>query len=140
MIKKTIKFTDYNGMEREEDFYFNLSKAELAEMQLSTTGGLEQMIQEIIQTKDIPKIMELFKKMIKASYGKKSPDGRRFMKSQEILDDFMQTEAYSNLFMELSTNDEVAAEFVKGIIPDDLRKEYEASLAKNPELKMLTNK
>lgn len=140
MIKKTIKFVDYDGNEREEDFYFNLSKAELAEMQLGTTGGLEKMIQEIVQTKDIPKIMEIFKKMIKDSYGKKSPDGRRFMKSQEILDDFLQTEAYSNLFMELSTNDEIAAEFVKGIIPDDLRKEYKASLAKNPELKILANK
>lgn len=140
MIKKTIKFVDYDDNEREEDFYFNLSKAELAEMQLSTTGGLEKMIEEIIKTKDVPKIMEIFKKIISASYGKKSPDGRRFMKSQEILDEFMQTEAYSNLFMELSSNADVAADFIKGIIPNDLRKEYEAAQDNNPAIKQLMNK
>lgn len=140
MIKKTIKFVDYDDNEREEDFYFNLSKAELAEMQLSTTGGLEKMIEEIIKTKDVPKIMEIFKKIISASYGKKSPDGRRFMKSQDILDEFMQTEAYSNLFMELSSDADAAAEFIKGIIPNDLRKEYEAAKDQNPALKQLMNK
>lgn len=117
MLKKTITFTDYNGVERTEDHYFNLTKAELMEMELSTKGGLAEMINQIVAAQDAPAIIEVFKKLVLKAYGKKSPDGRRFMKSPEITADFAETEAYSQLFMELATNSEAAAAFVNGITP-----------------------
>lgn len=123
MLKKTIHYVDYNGSEREEDHYFNLSKAEIMEMELSTAGGLSGMIQDIIKTQDGPAIMKIFKDIILKSYGKKSPDGKRFEKSEEISKAFEETEAYSVLFMELVTDADAAAAFVNGIIPSDVAKE-----------------
>ena len=124
MLTKTIKYTDYNGVEREEKFLFNLSKAELMEMEMGTAGGLAETIQTIIQTQDAPKIIEMFKKLILKAYGEKSADGKRFIKTDEngkpLSIGFSQTEAYSELCMELATDDVKAAEFVKGIIPADL--------------------
>lgn len=122
MFKKTVKYTDYNGQERQEDFYFNLTKAEVLEMELSTTGGLSAMIQGIIDAKDMPQLIKIFKELVLKSYGKKSPDGRRFIKSQELTDEFAQTEAYSEIFMELATNDVAAAAFVEGITPKGIDK------------------
>ena len=118
MVKKTITYTDYNDAERTEDFYFNLSKAELAEMQLTTEGGFSTYIQRIIDAKDVPALTRAFKDVLVKSYGKKSDDGRRFIKSEEITDEFVQTEAYSEIFMELVSDDKLAAEFVNGIIPN----------------------
>lgn len=123
MYKKTIKFTDYNGAEREEDFYFNLSKAELMEMELSVNGGLTEMVHKIVKAQDSASIVKVFKELILKSYGEKSLDGRRFVKSQEISDSFEQTEAYSMLFMELSTDEKAALEFINGIVPSDLSEE-----------------
>lgn len=120
MLKKRIKYTDYDGNEREEDFYFNLSKAEVVELELTTEGGLEQMIQKITDTRDMPKLIELFKRLILMSYGEKSENGKRFIKSKELSDAFAQTEAYSELFMELATDDKAASEFVNGIVPQGL--------------------
>lgn len=120
MLKKTINFTDFNGNERTEDFYFNFTKAELTEMELTTDGGLSNMVQQIISAQDGPSIIKIFKKLVLDSYGVKSPDGKRFIKNQEIRDAFEQTEAYSVLFMELATDDKAAAEFVNGIIPQEL--------------------
>lgn len=120
MIKKTIKYVDYNGNEREEDFYFNLSKAELVEMRFSKQGGLEEYIKKIIDANDQNELIQLFKDLVLKAYGKKSDDGRRFIKSEEIREDFVQTEAYSNLFMDLATNADAASEFVNGIVPKDL--------------------
>lgn len=94
MLKKHVKYVDYNGVEREEDFYFNLTKAELTEMELSTVGGLEQMIRNIIAAKDAPAIMKMFKELVLRAYGEKSLDGRRFIKNDEIREAFSQTEAY----------------------------------------------
>ena len=119
MLKKTMTFTDYNGNERTEDFYFNLSKAELSEMELSTTGGLGQMIQDIVAAQDTPRIISIFKDLILKSYGIKSADGRRFIKSKELSMEFAQTEAYSDLFMLLATNEAAATEFVDGIVPQE---------------------
>jgi len=117
MLKKTIKYVDFEGNEREEVFHFNFTKAELTEMALSVDGGLEKQIHKIIAEQDMPKIIELFKRMILDSYGEKSPDGKRFVKSKELRDSFEQTEAYSTLFMEL-VNDAVAASaFVNAITP-----------------------
>ena len=122
MIKKTINYVDYDGNERTEDFYFNLSKAELVEMNLSTEGGLESMIKKIVAERNFPRIVELFKKIILKAYGEKSPDGKRFVKSEELSNAFSQTEAYSNLFMELATDSDAAAAFVNGILPADVSK------------------
>ena len=121
MLKKTITFKDYNDVERTEDHYFNLKKSELLELQLSVEGGLTQYIQKLISQQDMPKLMELFKKIVKAAYGVKSDDGRRFMKSEEIFKEFEETEAYSELFMEISTDDKKAAEFFNAIIPPELQ-------------------
>ena len=117
MLKKTFTYTDYNGVERTEDHYFNLSKAELMEMELSTTGGLAEMINQIVAAQDAPKIVKIFKELVLKAYGQKSADGRRFIKSQELSDEFAQTEAYSQLFMELATDADAASKFVNGIVP-----------------------
>lgn len=132
MLKKTITYMDYNDVERNEDFYFHLNKAEIMEMQLSTDGTLTTYIEEIVKTKDVPKIVEIFKKLILKSYGKKSPDGKRFIKSQEITDEFEQSEAYSELFMELATDAEAGANFVKGIVPKEMQANIEANEAGTP--------
>ena len=117
MLKKRITYTDYNGEERTEDFYFNLSKAEIIEMEMGVTGGLTELIKKVMATKDVPSVMKIFKDLILKAYGEKSADGRRFIKSDELSEAFSQTEAYSELYMELATNDEAAAEFVKGVLP-----------------------
>jgi len=117
MLKKTITYTDFDGNERKEDFYFNLSKAEVMEMEMGILGGMTEMIKRIVDAKDNKQIIEVFKAMVLKAHGIKSPDGRRFEKSQEIRDAFEQTEAYSVLFMELATNAESATAFVNGIIP-----------------------
>lgn len=117
MLKKTFTYTDYNGVERTEDHYFNLSKAELMEMELSTTGGLAEMINKIVAAQDAPAIVKVFKDLVLKAYGQKSADGRRFIKSKELADEFSQTEAYSQLFMELATDADAASKFVNGIVP-----------------------
>ncbi len=115
MLKKTITYTDYNGVERTEDFYFNLSKAEAMEMELSTSGGLTEMVRRIVAAQDTPTIIKVFKEILLKSYGEKSPDGKRFIKSEALSEEFAQTEAYSQLFMELASDDKAAAAFVNGI-------------------------
>ena len=117
MLKKTITYTDYNEITHTETYYFNLSKAECMEMEMSTSGGLTEMINKIIETQDVPAIIKIFKDLILKAYGVKSPDGKRFIKSEELSTAFAQTEAYSVLFMELATNAEEAAAFVNGIMP-----------------------
>lgn len=117
MLKKTITYTDYDGNERTETFYFNLSKAEVAEMEVSVGGGLSKQIENIISEQDAKRIVELFKDVILKAYGQKSPDGKRFIKSQELRDQFSQTEAYVVLFMELATDADAGAAFFKSIIP-----------------------
>lgn len=134
MLKKLIKYVDYDGRERSENFYFYLNKAELMEMELGVDGGMQQMIQLIIDKQDIPKIMDAFKRIILKAYGEKSPDGRRFIKSKELSEAFSQTEAYSNLYMELVTDAQAAAAFINSIVPEEVaqaaverRKQEEAS-------------
>ena len=122
MLKKTVSYVDYNGVERTEDFYFNLSKAEVAEMELSVEGGFSKMLEEIVASKDNVKIVSLFKQMVLKAYGEKSADGRRFVKSEELAQAFAQTEAYSEIFMELALDSNAAAAFVNGIMPANLDK------------------
>lgn len=131
MLKKIITYTDYNGVERTEPFYFNLSKAELMEMELGVTGGMTEMLNKIINAKDGPSLMKTFKEMIMKSYGIKSDDGKRLIKSEELSIAFTQTDAYSVLFMELITDDKAAADFVNGIIPNEIQAEVAAQTAQN---------
>lgn len=124
MLKKTISYIDYNGTERTENYYFNLSKAELMEMELTTQGGLADTIQNIMDAQDTAAIVKIFKELILKAYGEKSADGKRFIKTNEngnkLCDIFAETEAYSQLFMELATDAKMASEFINGIIPKDL--------------------
>ena len=131
MLKKIITYTDYNGVERTEPFYFNLSKAELMEMELGVTGGMTEMLDKIIAAKDAPSLMKTFKEMIMKSYGIKSDDGKRLIKSEELSIACTQTEAYSVLFMELITDDKAAADFVNGIIPNEIQAEVATQTANN---------
>lgn len=129
MLRKTITYTDYNGTERTENFYFNLTKAELMEMELGTTGGFTEMVQNIVNAKDAPALIKIFKDLVLKAYGVKSADGKRFIKSDEIAAEFAQTEAYSILFMELATDDKAASEFVNGIVPADVSKQAASAIA-----------
>lgn len=117
MLKKTITYTDFNGVERTEDFFFNLTKAELTEMELSTDGGLGTKIQSIIDAKDNKEIMRLFKTIILKAYGEKSDDGRRLLKSTAISEAFATSEPYSVIFMEITSDANVAASFINAVIP-----------------------
>ena len=131
MIKKTITYVDYNGNERTEDKYFNLTKAEITKMELSIKGGLAEMIKRIVDAQDTPAIIEVFEDLIKRSYGVKTPDGKGFIKRAEDLEEFMATEAYSQLFMELATDADAAAAFVNGVVPADMAKQVASENAKN---------
>ena len=121
MVVKKIKYTDFNGVEREEEFMFNLTEAEITEMELTTDGGLSDSIKKIISAQDTPEIIKIFKMLLLKSYGEKSADGRRFIKSEELTEAFTQTNAYSQFFMELATDDKAAIAFINGIIPDSMR-------------------
>lgn len=120
MYAKEITYNDYNGVERKETFLFDLSEAEILEMELSTVGGFEQYVNKIINAQDTPQLVKLFKELILKAYGVKSDDGRRFIKNEAVATEFSQTPAYSKLFMELATDAQAAAEFVNKIVPESM--------------------
>lgn len=124
MYKKKIKFTDFNGNEREQTFLFNLSKAELTEMNLSKEGGLQQYVERISNANDTPALANLFKELVLKAYGEKTDDGMAFIKVDPVkgrlADWFEQTAAYSELYMELATNTQAASEFINGLVPQDI--------------------
>ena len=120
MIKKTITYTDYNGVKRTEDFFFNLSKAELIDMEFGVSGGFSELIKKIVDSNDTPSIMKCFKEIVLKAYGKKTDDGRRFIKSEELSKEFEQTEAYSEMIVDFIQHPDVAADFVTKIMPADL--------------------
>lgn len=129
MLAKTVTYTDYNGVERKETFYFNLTEAELTEMQMSEYGGLTNMLQKIIDSQDSKAIMREFKKLILDAYGVKSDDGKRFIKNDQVKEEFSQTEAFSEIYMELLTDSDAAAAFVNGIVPAKFAKALERKTA-----------
>lgn len=131
MLKQTITYKDCNDNTRTEDFWFNLSKAEIAELQFGVEGGLGEYMRRIVSAQDIPAIIKLIKELIGKAYGMPSADGRRFVKSKELTEEFFQTEAYSQLFIEISTNAEAAAKFVSGIIPAEIAKQIDIEEAKS---------
>lgn len=120
MYVKKISYTDYDGHKREEEFYFNLTKAECLTLEMGTSGGITKMINQLIAAQDIPELLKVYTDIVTKSYGEKSPDGKRFIKSKELTEAFMQTEAFSDFFVEISTNAKAASTFVNGIIPKDL--------------------
>ena len=134
MLKKTITYSDFNGVERTEDFFFNLSKSELAEMEFGVIGGFTAFIQKMIATQNTKELMAQFKSLILASYGEKSADGKRFEKSAEISKAFSETGAYDILFFEM-IDPEKAAAFINGILPEKLTSSPEYKEAKERLLK-----
>ncbi len=130
MLKKTITYTDYDGNTRTEDFFFNLTKAEVIEMEMGTNGGMTKLIQKIVAEQDASRIASIFKEIILKAYGEKSLDGKYFNKSQELSERFSRTEAYSDLFMEL-LDPEKAAAFINGIVPQDALAQAQAEAAKS---------
>lgn len=135
MIKLTRTYTDFNDVERTEDFFFHMTKAEVMKMEMSTGGGMAEMIQRIVAAQDIPAIMKIFEDLVLQAYGQKSPDGKRFIKTPELTEEFKQTNAYSDIFMELATDADKAAEFVNGIMPADLQKDIAKETAKAAKTK-----
>lgn len=130
MIKKTVKYTDYNGIERTENCYFNITKSEAMEMQFESGGNLPDILQKMIDEKDQVKLGRMFKDLIVKTYGIKSDDGKRFIKSKEISEAFEQTPAYDEIYMDLLTHEDHAVAFVKGILPADVAKEIAKEEAK----------
>ena len=121
MLKKTIKYEDFNGLTREEDFYFNLSKAELMERELTTVGSYTEALRKMVKANEVTDLTKTLKDLILAAYGEKSPDGKRFIKSAELSKAFSETPAYDSLFMELLTDADAAVKFLTALIPPDLR-------------------
>lgn len=130
MFKMTVDVVDFNGVKRTEDHYFNLTKAEILEMEMSTHGGMAEMIKAIVAAQDGPAIVKIFKDLVLQAYGQKSPDGRRFIKNDELREEFKDTQAYSEIFMMLATDADKAAEFVNGIMPADIDRSAIPQLAK----------
>lgn len=122
MLKKTVTYIDFDGNERTEDFFFNLTEQEIAEMELSTEGGLGNFINKAVAAKSQVELIELFKKLILAAYGVKSADGRRFVKNDAVREDFMSTQAFSDIYMELVQDADKASAFFNGIVPKEKNK------------------
>lgn len=137
MLKKRITYTDYDGLQRTEDFYFNLTKSELTEMELTTVGSLRNALQKMVDSNDIVDLAKTFKEIMLKAYGEKSPDGKRFVKSPEISVAFSQTPAYDQFFMELFTDVDKMVAFMNGIVPQDLS-ESAAKQTAQPALVMAT--
>lgn len=138
MLKKTVTYEDYNGIERTETFRFNLSKAELMEMELGVDGGYAETIKKIIAAKEVPELIKLFKELVLKAYGKLDDKGVRFMKNPEITAEFVESPAYSEIFMELVMDDQKAAEFVTGIMPKDLSTQAQEAMKDKNFLESVT--
>ena len=136
MFKKTIKYVDYKGNEREEDFYFNITKSELVEMELAQKGGMSEYLEKITKAQTKDELVLWFKKIILKAYGEKSDDGRRFMKSEEISKAFSETEAFNQLYMELIVDEKKAAEFVNAVVPEFTEEEL-GQLSEKPQLEQI---
>lgn len=132
MLKKMIPYKDFNGVERKENFYFNLTDTELLEMELGVTGGMRELLQTIVEKQDIPKLMAAFKEIILKAYGEKSPDGRVFNKSPELSKAFEHTNAYNVLYMSLIKDANEAAKFINDVMPEDMRETPVATHVSEP--------
>lgn len=140
MYKKTVTYTDYNDNERTEDFYFSFTKAELLDKQMGVAGGYAAVIDNIAKTKDLPAMIKIFKELVMEGYGVKSDDGRRFVKSEELTREFMETPAFSEIYMGLVTDDKAAAEFINKAFPSTLIAEIEKVKKENPTVSNIPSK
>ena len=131
MRKETITYTDYNNVTRTEDFFFNLNEAELTALQYGVDGGLKEMLERIVKGNDNKQIMACFHELIAKSYGEKSPDGRRFVKSKELSEAFMQTEAYNELMLRFMTDANYSAEFINDVLADVTKRTKERNAKKD---------
>ena len=131
MYKITETYTDYDDNQRTEDFYFNYSEAELTDLQFSVSGGLAGMIDKIIKTNDMPKLVELVRELIQKAYGEKSNDGRRFIKSPELTKEFTETVAYSQIYMRLATDSKAAQEFINKVVPKSMKDKMQQANQQN---------
>ena len=131
MIKKTVKYTDFNDMERTDDLYFHMSEPELIKLSVSKEGGFERYIDKMIQANNIKEVVAVLEEVIQLTYGVKTDDGR-FEKSPELLNKFLSSEAYNVLFMDIAQNADTAAEFINGVIPKNLKKQVEDKLSQMP--------
>jgi hypothetical protein len=125
VLKRDITYENFDGEEVTETFYFNLTKTELLEMQIEYHGGMEELITRIIKEEAVKEIFELFKKIVLASYGIRSEDGKRFIKSNQIREEFQQTAAYDALIVELATNDQSASDFIIAVVPRAMAEEIQ---------------
>jgi hypothetical protein len=125
MLKRDITYEDYDGEKITETFYFNLTKSEIIELEVAYDGGLQAAMLRIVKTNDRKNLVAEFKRIILLSYGKKSEDGKRFIKNDELREEFSQTAAFDALFMELATNDDAAAAFLKGVVPKEFSQEMD---------------
>ena len=116
MFKKVINYVDFDGNKREEEHHFHLSKTEMREMELSESGGLSEKMKRVIASQDVPELYSIFKSIILASYGVKSPDGKRFEKSEKLTTEFTQTNAYDVLMDEITTDADAAAKFMNALV------------------------
>lgn len=133
MRKETITYTDYNNVTRTEDFFFNLNEAELTALQYGVDGGLKEMLERIVKSNDNKQIMACFHELIAKSYGEKSPDGRRFVKSEELSEAFMQTEAYNELMLRFMTDANYSAEFINDVLADVTKRTKERNAKKGED-------
>lgn len=131
MIKKTVTYTDYNGVERTESFYFHFSEAEILDMEMSTEGGFAERVQRIVDAKQQTELLKVIKQFVYDAYGVKSDDGKRFIKNDEVKTAFIESPAYSKIFMEMLGDDKIAAEFVNGVVPANMKDELAKIAAKN---------
>ena len=131
MRKETITYTDYNNVTRTEDFFFNLNEAELNALQYVVDGGLKEILERIVKSNDNKHIMACFHELIAKSYGEKSPDGRRFIKSEELSEAFMQTEAYNELMLRFMTDANYSAEFINDVLADVTKRTKERNAKKD---------
>lgn len=129
MIKKLITYTDFNGAQQTDELYFNLSKAELTELQVSVNDGLDKQLKEIVTNGNAAEIIKMLKTIIAKSYGIRSEDGKRFIKREELSRDFLDSAAYDELFIQLASDPNAAMEFIKGILPADIAREVEKAQA-----------
>lgn len=134
MFKKTVSYTDYNGVERTESYHFHFSEAEILDMEMSVEGGFAERIQTIIDANDKTSLMKVIKKFVIDAYGVKSEDGKRFIKNDEVKTAFLESPAYSKIWMELVTNDQVAADFINNVVPADMKEQLAAIAAKKEKL------
>ena len=131
MIKKTVTYTDYNGVERTESFYFHFSEAEILDMEMSTEGGFAERVRRIVDAKQQTELLKVIKQFVYDAYGVKSDDGKRFIKNDEVKTAFIESPAYSKIFMEMLGDDKIAAEFVNGVVPANMKDELAKIAAKN---------